>query len=126
MSHTVTYNSEECIIETKIVGALVLGEAKELIAQIVQVAKEKNCFLCLSDYREAELKLSIFEIYDTPKIITDVSASQELLSGRFKRAIVVKEVLQDFYFYETVTLNSGQNAKLFKNIDEAKEWLLHK
>jgi hypothetical protein len=79
--------------------------------------------LCLSDYREAELDLSVVELYDVPRIISRESASQGLLANKFKRAIVVKRDLQDFSFFETVTLNSGQNAKLFQDLDEAKKWL---
>jgi hypothetical protein len=53
MPHTVTYNSETHIVETKAHGNITLDEAKELIFDIGQVCVEKNCFLCLSDYREA-------------------------------------------------------------------------
>jgi hypothetical protein len=126
MAHTVTYNSASHVIKTKAQGNLTLNEAKEIISKIVQVAKESNCFLCLSDYREAEINMSAFEIYDVPKIISAVSESQGLLANNFKRAIVVKKGLKNFLFYETVTLNSGQHAKLFQDIDEAKKWLSKK
>ena len=126
MSHTTTYNSETHVIETKVQGNLILAEAKEIISKIVHVAKENSCFLCLSDYREAEISLSTVEIYDVPKIISDISASQGLRAADFKRAIVVKKDLKNFRFFETVTLNSGQNAKLFQDIDEAKKWLSEK
>jgi len=42
---------------------------QEIISKIIQVAKENNCYLCLSDYREAEINMSTFEISDLPKII---------------------------------------------------------
>ena len=126
MPHTVTYNSAAQIIETKAQGNLTSNEAKEIISKIVQAAKENNCSLCLSDYREAEINMSTFEIYDLPKIISAASDSQGLLAYNFKRAIVVKKGLKDFTFYETVTLNRLQRVKLFQDIDEAKKWLFEK
>ena len=123
MSHTVAYNSEAHLIETRVQGILTMEEAKEIISEIIQAGKSSNCYLCLSDYREAELDLSVIELYNVPRIIARESAAQGLLANKFKRAIVVKRDLKDFYFFETVTLNSGQNAKLFEDIDEAKKWL---
>jgi hypothetical protein len=43
-----------------------------------------------------------------------------------KRAVVVAKDIRDFQFYETVTIDSGQNIKLFQDMDEAKKWLLKK
>ena len=126
MSYTITHNSEAHVIETKVQGILAWDDARQIISNIIQVAKENNCFLCLSDYREAEIRLTTLEIYDVPKIISDISASQGLRAQDFKRAIIVKRDLKDFHFFETVTLNSGQNAKLFQDIDEAKKWLSEK
>ena len=126
MPHTVTYNSETHVVETKASGNLTLDEAKELISDIGQVCVENNCFLCLSDYREATLKLSTLDIYSIPRLLSKILASMGLPANRVKRAVVVAKNIEDFEFYETVTLNSGQNIKLFQDMDEAKKWLLSK
>jgi hypothetical protein len=126
MSHTVTHNEELNLIETKAHGKLIPNEAKEIIAEIIQMSVEKNCFLCLSDYRESTMKLSTLEILDIPKIIADLSAQRGIHPTRFKRAIVVARDAGDFHFYETVTLNNMQNVRLFQDIDEAKQWLFEK
>jgi hypothetical protein len=31
--------------------------------------------------------------------------------------------IEDFKFFETVTFNQAQNAKLFFNMNEARKWL---
>jgi len=67
MSHSVVYDSRLGLIKTKAHGKLDLEEAKEMIAEIGLVAKENNCFLCLSDYRHAKLALSTVEIYEVPQ-----------------------------------------------------------
>ena len=100
MSHTIFYNSETHIVESKIQGDIDLNDTKELIAELVQIAKENNCTLFLGDYRDAKIKLSIVDIYELPKITLGIYAS----SG----------------------VNREVNTKIFFDIDEAKKWLLGK
>lgn len=126
MPHTVTYNEQLHIIETRTHGEVTFSESKEIISEIIQTAVVKNCFLCLGDYREETMKLSTLELHDIPKIISNSSITHGISAHKFKRAIVVARDLKDFHFFETVTLNNGQTAKLFQDIDEAKKWLLEK
>ena len=114
------------MIESKIYGNLTLSEVKELLAEYVVIIREKGCILILSDYREAAIKLSTLEIYQVPKIIEGIFASSGLSIHRIKRALVVAEDLKDYLFFETTTSNKGQRAKVFKDITEAREWLLSK
>ena len=124
MSHTIVYNSEEHIIELKVLGRLTMGEIREIIPQMVSTIKEKDCFSIVSDYREAELNLSTIDIYEVPKMIS--IALGEFDGFRLKRALVVTKDLKDFHFFDTVSFNQGQNVKLFQDIVEAKKWLSNK
>lgn len=126
MSHTIIYNSEMHIIESKFQEDLTFSEVKEFISEGARIAKENDCALFLTDYREVTLKLSTLEIYEIPKLMQDTFASTGLNAGRLRRAIVVAKDLKDYRFHETVTTNRGQSAKVFYDIDEAKEWLLRK
>lgn len=126
MAHTVTYNFELGIIETSAEGKLTLSEAKEIISEITECAIANNCFLCLSDYRESIMEMSTFQIYDIPMILSNIVTSAGLRPSQFKRAIIVEKGFRDFNFYETVSLNSGQKIRLFREIDEGKKWLLEK
>ena len=123
MTHTVTYNPELGVIETDAQGNLSLSEAKEIISAITQIAIEKDCFLCLSDYRKATIEMSTLQIYDIPKILSDIVTSFGLPPSKFKRAIIAEKGLRDYQFFETVTLNMGQHVKLFQDMDEARKWL---
>ncbi len=123
MTHTITYNPAVGIIETVVQGPITLSEAKEIVSEIIQVAAENDCFLCLTDYRQAIIDMSTSDIYSIPKIISNKQGSTGLHSKIFKRAIVVEKGLKDFRFLETVTLNTGQHIKLFTDMDEAKKWL---
>ena|ERR1700690_3769638 len=126
MPHTIIYNTELHVIEFSVQGDINMKELKEITFEASGIAKEQNCFLYFNDYREATVKLSTMEIYDLPKIISDILASSELSVHKFKRAFVVARDLNDYNFFETVTLNRGQNAKVFYDMDEAKRWLLEK
>ena len=66
------------------------------------------------------------EIYNLPKLLSDITALEGLSATIFKRALVVKKNLEDFHFFETVTLNHMQNVRLFQDVDEAKRWLLER
>jgi hypothetical protein len=80
--------------------------------------------LCLSDYRDATFELSTLEIYDIPYVLSYIVTSEGLRPSQFKRAIVVVKSFHDYHFFETVTLNAGQNIRLFPDTEEAKKWLL--
>ena len=124
MPHNVTYNSELHMVESKYQGDVTLNEIKEHILEIIKVAKEQNCFFLLNDFREATMRLSTFDIYELPKIISGITTSSEIPVYKFKRALVVKKDLRDYDFFETVTANNAQRNKLFQDIDKAREWLL--
>jgi hypothetical protein len=58
MSHTVIYNSELHIVESKLHGDMTLGEVKEIIAKIAQMAKEKDCRLIFTDFTDLRVARS--------------------------------------------------------------------
>jgi hypothetical protein len=126
MSHTVTYNSRLNLIETEIHGNLDLQEARDIMSEIGRMAKARACFSCLSDYRDATLDMSTVEIYDIPSLLSEIVTSLGLSAHQFKRALVVDKGLENFHFLETVTYNSGQQSRLFHDIDAARKWLLEK
>jgi len=126
MAHTLTYNADLNILELKVQEILDLSEIRQITSESVQLVKKHNCFLLLSDFREATLKLSVFEIYETPKIIAEIFDASGLPIYQVKRAVVAARDLADFGFFETVTKNQMQNAKLFQDVEEAKKWLLEK
>ena len=100
-----------------------LNEFKEIFSELALIAKEKDCFLYLGDYREAKLRLSTLEIHGLPEMLSAILDSAGLRITKFRRAIVVAKDLKDYHFFETVNANRGQSSKIFQDIDEAKKWL---
>lgn len=129
MPHTITYHPETQILELKLHGQITFNEIKEIYSEALPFAKDKNSSLFLSDYREAVLCLSTFEIYELPKIFSETAAAVGFIPFHLKRAIVQSQTHNpdDYQFFETVSQNRGQSlARLFQDIDEAKKWLSQK
>ncbi|MGE5027430.1 MAG: hypothetical protein ACM3JK_03055, partial [Betaproteobacteria bacterium] len=101
MLHTVAYNSDLGIVEIKFHENVTWEEVREILWQSAQVAKEQKCFLFLSDFREATLKLSTLELFGLPKILSETFASSEISTYKIKRAFVVAKDLKDYSFFET-------------------------
>jgi hypothetical protein len=124
MPHTIIYNSELHIVESKLQGDMTLGEVEEIITTIAKIAKEKDCRLIFTDLTEVSRKLSILEIYELPDLIRNVFTSLGIHASLYKRANMVAKDWDDYIFHENVMVNRGQNEKVFTDVDKAKKWLL--
>jgi hypothetical protein len=126
MTHIILYNPDTQMIEIKFQGDITFNEVKELYSESAQIAKQQNCFVFLSDYSDATMKLSTFEIYDLPRVLSEIFAKSGISAHQLKRALVVAKDLKDYTFFETVTSNHGQLSKIFHDVAEAREWLFNK
>ena len=124
MPHTVIYNSELYIVESKLQGDMTIGEVEEIVTKIAKIAKEKNCRLIFTDFREVSRKLPMWQIYELPNRLKNIFAAFDINVLVYKRANVVARDLDDYIFHENVMVNRGQNEKVFTDIDQAKEWLM--
>ncbi len=123
MPYTISYNAEASIIELNVQGIVTLDGFKEIIFEGARLAKEKECFLILSDFREATIKLSTLEIFYLPAVLTELVVRFGIRASKFRRATVIAREDADATFAETVLINAGQNSRFFKDIDEARKWL---
>ncbi len=124
MPHTIIYNSELHIVESKLHGDMTLGEVEVIITQIAKTAKENGCRLIFTDFREVSRKLLIYQIYELPDRIRNIFTSFGIHVSLYKRANVVAKDWDDYIFHENVMVNRGQNEKVFTDIDKAKKWLI--
>lgn len=126
MPYTIDFNPDLQIIEIKFQGNIVLEEVEKIFSASMQMAKERNCFLFLSDYRNATMKLSTLELYELPDLLTSIFSPAGIPAYKLKRALVVAKDLEDYHFFEVVTANRGQHTQIFQDMDKAREWLLNK
>ena len=124
MPHTIIYNSELHIVESKLQGDMTLGEVEEIVTEIAKIAKEKDCRSIFIDFREGSQKLSILEMYRLPDRTKNIFATFGINVLLYKRANVIAKDLDDYIFHENVMVNRGQNEKVFTDIDQAQKWLM--
>ena len=124
MPHTIIYNSELDIVESKLQGDMTLGEVEEIVTKIAKTAKEHDCRLIFTDFRKVSRKLSILQIYELPDRIKNIFIALGINVLLYKRANVVAKDLDDYVFHENVMVNRGQNEKVFTDIDKATKWLI--
>ena len=55
MPHTVIYNAELHIVESKLQGDMTLGEVEEIVTKIAKIAKEKDCRLIFTDFSDLRI-----------------------------------------------------------------------
>jgi hypothetical protein len=124
MEYTYNYNADAHIIEAKYQGKITSKDVGGILSGALLAAEENGCVRFLSDCREAELGLSVMDIYRIPKTFAELSASRGLLVRTFRYAILISKGSRNFGFLETVFINNMQKARLFFDLEPAKEWLM--
>ncbi len=122
-SVSVTYDAEAGLITIVVKGMIDQSVVRKSTAEAARLVQEHNCSLVLNDAREATTTLSIADIYDLPKIVSEMLAQSGIPTQDIKRAVVVPDMMDDFVFFETVSQYRGQNVMLFRDIDDARKWL---
>jgi len=97
MPHTVIYNSELHIVESKLHGDRTVGEVEEIITKTAKIAKEKACRLILTDFRAVSRHLSILEIYELADRIRNIFTSFGIHVSLCKRGNVVAKEREGVY-----------------------------
>ena len=119
MTIRVVYDSEMGCLLTSVTGRLDKEVALALLSEVGRVAVENQCTRVLSDLREAKIVASTAEIYRIAKLLGNTQITKEV-----KRAVVVSRDEEDYAFWETVCFNQGyQKVKIFRDYDEAKQWI---
>jgi hypothetical protein len=102
----------------KFIGELTLESIKEYVNDITKLANAHNCKRLINDLREANIKLSMADFFNAPRI-----ASDKVFDRTWKRAIIVKKKTDKLSFFETTSLNQGFQVKVFLTIEDALKWL---
>lgn len=119
MTIRVVYDSEMDCLLTSVTGPLDKEVALALLSEVGRVAVENQCMRVLSDLRDAKVVASTAEIYRMAKLLGGTQITKAV-----KRAVVVSRDEEDYAFWETVCFNQGyQNVKIFRDYDEARQWI---
>ena len=119
MTVRVVYDNETDCILSSVIGPLDKEVALALFSEVGRIAVENQCTRVISDLRDAKVVASTADIYLLAK-----SLGSTQITNVFKRAVVVSQDEEDYAFWETVCFNQGfQNLKIFRDYDEAKQWI---
>jgi hypothetical protein len=69
------------------------------------------------------VQIGTMEIYNLPKKIYQLLDSLGDNKYKIRRAIITKNIAEDYKFVETVAKNRGQNLEVFEDKLKAIEWL---
>lgn len=118
MPFTADYNKDKNCIMVEVCGELNPPLLHDLASSVSTIIAETGCRLIQNDLRKAHLPNGTLDIYNMPKI-----AQKAGVIPAIKRALIVGNREEEFYFLETVFINQGNNVKMFRSEDEAALWL---
>jgi len=118
MPFTVHYDQENNCIKVSVKGELNLVVLQKMAAAVSEVVRKVGCKYILNDLRRASVPENAFYIYGMPE-----TARKSGITPKCKRALLVGDRASNFYFLETVFLNSGHQVKMFETEEAAYKWL---
>ena len=119
MNYELTYDEERDLIVGYIHGDFDSSVVKKMATDLANMVRKHGCSRVLNDLRGAQITPSVLDIYSMPKFV-----NQAGIPIICKRALVVRELSEDYHFLETVSANVGQQVRIFTDPDAAIEWLL--
>ena len=118
MPYEIKYDSEGNCLMCRMFGEITYSILPTFASDADDLLGKHDCHLLLNDLREADLQLSTLDLHEIPKLL-----SQFDHIAFCKRALVVSGNMDDYQFFETVSVNRGDNVKIFRSFDEAEQWL---
>lgn len=112
------------IIETNLTGDVHFNDVVSFLYEVIELAVLHKCYSWLVNYQSSSFKMSTLEIYELPRKIWNMMEVLGENKYSVKRAIVNTRDKSDLLFLETTAKNTGQNLRIFENIDEAKKWIV--
>jgi hypothetical protein len=112
---------KEHILYAKTSGPINLDAMKQFASGIIAALSVNNATRVLTDYRDANLEVSILDIYEWPNILKKLGYSPGIqIAVVYSEASEKKEV---FLFYENVLRNAGFVHRVFTDLLESLAWL---
>ncbi len=118
MKYELSYDKEHDLIVGRVEGDIDPVLVKKMASEFADIIETSGCHKLLNDLRDAKITPSTLDIYNMPRII-----SKQGVHLACKRALVVPEASDDFRFLETVSVNVGQQVRIFTDPEAAIEWL---
>ncbi|MBD3277608.1 MAG: hypothetical protein GF388_04845 [Candidatus Aegiribacteria sp.] len=122
MSWEVLYNERTDTVELINTGTFTPEDLFREVPVAYRLARKNGTGRYLVDGSEREvLAVSHFDYYDVPKVLEGFELDEDT-----KIAMVLphgQDSDEGMTFFETICLNRGYNARIFKSREEAEAWL---
>jgi hypothetical protein len=112
------YAPDNHIIHVHVSGLVDRPQWEKLLQSSLKEAALHSCYCFLVDYREAELRLGLLDLYDRPSYYEKVG-----MPHNARIALLFAPSAKDTDFIETVTSNRGYSVRVFREIEPAAVWL---
>ena len=109
---------EDAVVRVRAVGDLNGKSNLHLAKHFSSAALKSNCNLVLCDLTAARLTDSVLGIYEYPARL-----QQQGVSRALRIAVVYENDEQKHRFWETVSRNRGFMTRVFRDTQEALDWL---
>lgn len=119
MGYELSYDAEKKIIRGRVLGELNPSLVKNMAVDLEKLGRKHKCPRLLNDLREAVISKSLLDIYSMPRVV-----EQAGMQKSFRRAIDVNPPVNDYRFLEIVSVNEGQEVRVFSDPEEALRWLV--
>jgi hypothetical protein len=119
MSHELHYDSDADCVILRVEGTVTMDLIREIAPQAARMCEETGCRRLLNDMRSTTINISFVELFGSPTAMDESGVSRTI-----KRALLVPAAFEESQFLENVTRNRGHDLMVFRDIEEAKRWLL--
>jgi len=113
-----TYLNDAKITLVQVLGEITAPTWRRLLADSIEQAHKQPCDRYLVDYRRANVKMSVIDLYNRPKYYAQTKMSHDV-----RVALVFSEGYQEADFIEAVTQNRDYQVKVFTASEPAIVWL---
>ena len=120
MKYKVQFHSKRGYVKTVVNETITSGLGEQIAEETVKIAQENNSNLLLIDVRKINIEDNAFEIYDLPGHL----GKKSNLTRQYRLALVVTRDVDDPEFFETASVDSGCDVRVFYRLRDAEEWLV--
>jgi hypothetical protein len=117
-AYSLSFNTDGPILRIKLSGQASVNNAAEIARQTHEIIARHPQQLIYIDVREIKGRLKLFEIYE------HVSGYAKNAPRRRTAVVELASHRESYSFFETVSINSGLNLRVFTKPGEAEAWLL--
>jgi len=121
MKYKVQFHSRRGYVRAVVNETVTSELGKQVAGEMVKIAQENNSSLLLIDVRKINIEANAFDIYDLPEHLLGKKSN---LTRQYRFALVVTRDVDDPEFFETASVDSGCDVRVFYRLKDAEEWLV--